>query len=534
MDNLGGSGGHIFLTGFMGVGKSAVGAALAQDLQVPFVDLDDVITTIAGRPVAEIFAQEAEPGFREWERRALSHALQSQPRSVIATGGGTILDEENVKIMRRAGQVIALMAPAEVCWERVNADRGTLRPLVVSGNPEQFRRLWLRRQPHYRRFPLHIPTQGACAEDVAGHVRARLSEEYSIIPIQTEQRRYDVIVSRGATDIFSSRLAAMPQQRSIIVSHQRVRRLHGPWVESALRRSGKSLSWCVIPEGENSKTLATVERLYQDFDRKGVDRDTTILTFGGGVVGDVGGYAAATYMRGLPWVAVPTTLVAQLDSAIGGKVGVNLATGKNLVGTFHQPALVCAHLPLLTSLSETRQREGLIEALKCGLLADRALCLWTGEQFGWDMLYAIICRTIAIKGRFIRHDTLDRKARRIFLNLGHTVGHALERLGDFRNWSHGEAVGIGLVSAAHLSRLWGHCQESTEEFVLAAVERIQRTTRLPVMRPAKWRALLAEDKKRSGSTIDYVALKGVGRPVIHTIAVNQLARALTQLSHQRE
>lgn len=317
---------------------------------------------------------------------------------------------------------------------------------------------------------------------------------------------------------------------AVVLTTRRIRRLHGEAVAKVLRRVVSTIRWYLLPEGEESKSLAQVERCYAQLTQWGVDRHTVLVTLGGGVVNDLGGFVAATYLRGIPWVAVPTTLVAQLDSAIGGKVGVNMPEGKNLVGTFYQPRLTYCNVTSLETLPQARLREGLIEALKCGLLVDRSLVSLVTQDDVADHLPAIIRKTIRAKLRFVEGDVTDQRGRRAMLNLGHTVGHALEQLGRYRTWTHGAAVGAGLVTAARLSRQWDLCNERTVDCVRQAVAQLRQPTELPQLSRSAWGSLLAGEKKRVAETIHYIALRRPTDPCIYPISRSQLAHALSRLT----
>lgn len=338
---------------------------------------------------------------------------------------------------------------------------------------------------------------------------------------------YPVVLCAAGWRGLGARLKKMaPSGRVLVVTQARVRRLYGAGLAAALRAAGLRVDWCEVPDGERAKSLKELQRLYRRFAALGADRHTPVLSLGGGVVGDVGGYAAATFMRGLPWVVLPTTLVAQLDSAVGGKVGVNLPAGKNLVGTFYQPCLVFANLDVLRTLPKARLCEGGIEALKCGWIGAPALArrLHRLPTSAAEYL-TIIHAALRVKIRLIQEDVQDRRGRRIFLNLGHTVGHALERHGAYRRWTHGQAVALGLKAAAYLSVRWGYCRDATAQQLTVAVDRIAAGD-LPRLSATTWARLLAGEKKRRGDVIECVALRDLGRPLIHPIAVGELATEL--------
>lgn len=527
---------HLILTGFMGVGKTTVGQHLAAQCERPFVDLDALINQRTGLSIPALFAEKGEEGFRVIERDILQTVLAETAPTVIATGGGTAIDVVNRQLMSAAGRMVCLDAPFATIWCRLAATERTQRPLLAAAATEHaVHQLWVEREAAYALIPTHIDTTAQSVEAVARSVLDVMhGPEQRLYPIRSRTGGYDVVITRYGWSLLTARLAGLRSSgRVVVISHPRLRRMYERFLEHAITEAGLKPVWCVVPEGEESKSFDVLQTLYGRLAQLQIDRATPIVSFGGGVVGDLSGFVAATYLRGVPWIGMPTTLVAQLDSAIGGKVGINLDEGKNLVGSVYQPQCVICELSLLETLPDQRLREGLVEALKCGLLADRRLYELAGEQHDWGAMFDIVARSIRVKHRYIRYDAQDIKGRRIFLNLGHTVGHALERLGEYRNWSHGEAVGIGLVAAAGLSRRWGYCTERTEELVLQAVERLQRPTRLPVMTPSRWMKLVGSDKKRVGRVIRFVALRRIGRPVVHDVRVRDLAHALTDISYNR-
>lgn len=527
---------HLILTGFMGVGKTTVGRHLASRCQRPFVDLDDIISQRTGQSIPALFADKGEAGFREIEREVLQTVLAEVEPTVIATGGGTAVTVQNRQLMNAAGRVVCLDATFDAIWQRLAATDPAGRPVLAATATEHaMQQLWAERFAAFSLIPTHVDTSHAPVEAVAQSVLEVMNgPERRTFPIRTPKGSYDVIITRYGWALLTARLQELRSSgRVVVISHPRLRRMYERFIEHAITEAGMKPVWCVIPEGEESKSFEVLQRLYSRFAQLQIDRTTPVVSFGGGVVGDVSGFVAATYLRGMPWIGMPTTLVAQLDSAIGGKVGINLDEGKNLVGSVYQPHCVICELSLLETLPDYRLREGLVEALKCGLLADRRLYQLAGDQHDWGAMFDIVTRAVRVKHRYIRYDVQDSKGRRIFLNLGHTVGHALERLGEYRTWSHGEAVGIGLVAAAGLSRRWGYCSERTEELILQAVERLQRPTRLPVMTPSRWMKLLGTDKKRVGRLIHFVALRRIGQPLVHDVSLRDLAHALTDISYNR-
>jgi 3-dehydroquinate synthase len=341
---------------------------------------------------------------------------------------------------------------------------------------------------------------------------------------------YDVIVGRRLLPQLGALLENGGRESPIaVVSDERVAALYAPVALEALNRAGQRAALVTIPEGETTKTLATVERLYRAFSGLTLDRGSLVVALGGGVVGDVAGFAAASYLRGIDLVQVPTTLLAQVDASIGGKTGVDLPEGKNLVGAFHQPRLVVADLDLLATLPAAELRSGLAEVIKYGAIAEPELltelelrrdAVVRGEA---EALAGLVSRSAAIKAAVVAGD--EREAgRRAILNFGHTLGHALEAATGYGEYLHGEAVAIGMVAAARLSvRLTGLAPAAAArlEAVIAACG-LPAAPRAPV---STERVLAAArlDKKARGGALRFVLLRAFGAPEVRPVD-EELAR----------
>lgn len=314
----------------------------------------------------------------------------------------------------------------------------------------------------------------------------------------------------------------------VIITHPALRRRFGAELQRALQPIATRIDWLTVPAGETSKSLAAVERLYAQLSRLAVDRTTVLVAFGGGVITDLVGFVAATFLRGLAWIALPTTLVAQLDSAIGGKVGVNVPQGKNLIGAIWPARIVFNNLDLLESLPAARWREGAVEGLKCGLLGDRRLVQMVLRNTWRTELPDFVRRAIRVKYRLVRNDLREQNGTRIFLNLGHTIGHALEVWGDFSRISHGDAVGIGLRAVAELSHRQGWCAAAVADTICAGVDRLGVPRQWPAWSAREWARCLTHDKKRVNRRLQLVTVAAIGRPKIQTVDVKILAQWLAK------
>jgi 3-dehydroquinate synthase len=351
------------------------------------------------------------------------------------------------------------------------------------------------------------------------------------IPIELGERRYSVSIGHGLLALLPDLLGRFADRPSVVVSNHRVWSLHGARLERGLRRLGP-LKRVLIPDGEVHKSRATLERLHDAFLAAGLGRDALVVAFGGGVVGDVAGFAAASYMRGLDWVQVPTTLLAMVDGSIGGKVGINHPKAKNLIGAFHQPRAVVSDPSLLETLPPREVRSGAYEILKAGLIADRALVKALARApaglAGWDRIdlenaVASACR---VKAEVVERDEREAGLRRV-LNLGHTLGHALEAVTRFKRFTHGEAVGWGLIGAAWIARRRELLAESSFDAIAATVDRLGPRPRVSDLPAAQILQAVARDKKARRGRVAFVLPVALGRVVIRAdVQPAEIRRAL--------
>ena len=446
---------HLALIGFMGAGKSTIGREVAERTQRPFVDTDDEIERRHGS-IPELFDR-GEPEFRSVEEEIVAEALAG-PDSVIALGGGAVLSPRTRERLEARAFTVHLAVEVEDAWERV---RGSDRPLAQSEN--DFRRL------HESRQGLYAETAGAFARSVDEVLLGALS-----IRVGNGQRP---ALEGPAALVADEHVLGLYQFELGGTTHQ-------------------------VPAGEAAKTADVVERLLTELE---LGRDGTIVAFGGGSTTDVAGFAAATYLRGIDWIAMPTTLVGQVDAAIGGKTGIDLEQGKNLVGAFHFPQQVVIDPTFLATLPEAERRNGMAEVVKTGLLGGEDVWALPEEE--------MIRACAAFKAGIVLSDPYEREGRRTILNLGHTFAHALETGSGYRV-SHGEAVALGLLAALRLSA------QSTD-----VVEEVLRPQAAQADPDAAW-AAMKRDKKGEGV---FVLLEGPGRPVVTTVPDHDARTALNAL-----
>jgi 3-dehydroquinate synthase len=326
--------------------------------------------------------------------------------------------------------------------------------------------------------------------------------------------------------------AGLKPGRCAIITDSNVEKLYGASVMDALEKSGFAPIVISVPPGEASKSLATLEVVYDRMTGAGLDRASAVFALGGGVVGDLAGFGAATYLRGVPLVQIPTTVVAQVDSALGGKTGINHRHAKNLIGAFHQPRLVVADVATLATLPEREFREGLAEVIKYGAIMDAPMI--ADLERGLDsilarepsLLEAVVARSLSHKAAVVSADEREDGLRKT-LNFGHTIGHAIEASAGYGNYFHGEAVAIGMVAAARLSSAYAGL--SADE--ASQLERLLDRAGLPTAMPPGWRSdeflrALSLDKKRAAGAIEFVLLDRLGHSLTRSLSIDEILRPL--------
>ncbi|HEY3353192.1 MAG TPA: 3-dehydroquinate synthase [Polyangia bacterium] len=527
----------ILLCGFMGTGKSTVGPLLAGALGRRFVDLDAEVTAAAGASVAEIFDREGEAGFRARERAALEHA-RGYTDAVVALGGGATATPAGLACARAAGPLVLLRAsPAEIL--RRLGDPGG-RPLL-RGAPDAgaaVRELLAARAPYYEAADLAVDTDGRDAPAVAAELAGRLAElgllaadpaAPALVPVELGARRYDICIARGFGHL-APRLAAYRGRRCAVLTDANVAAAQLGALSAALDAAGLEATILTVEPGEASKSLSVAEQVIEGLCAAELDRDSLVVCLGGGVVCDLGGFVASIYLRGVPHVMLPTSLLAQVDASVGGKTGVNLAAGKNLIGTFTQPRLCYVNLDALTTLPPPELRAGLAEVVKHALLADADLLAFleghaeaiaAGDLEG---LARCVRRSCEIKAAIVTRDEREEGERAV-LNLGHTVGHAIEACSGYRV-RHGEAVALGLLAALRVSGRRGLCDPALEGRVGALLERLGLGGGLALWLRPEVLARVAVDKKRRHGRLRFVAVTGPGAAQLITLTREELAADL--------
>jgi len=521
---------NLVLTGFMGTGKTSVGRLVAERLGRPFVDMDALVEVRAGKPITRIFAEEGEPHFRAIEA-ALCRELSERSGLVIATGGGALIDPENRAVMAERGILVCLRADAEAVLSRVGSS--TDRPLLQSADPQAaIARLLASREEAYAAIPWQVNTTGRSLEEIAEAVAGLTDVQTLRVP--HHEGAYEIHIGSGVLAYLGAILRATgvtPGARVVVVTNTVVEPLYAEQVETALRSAELRTTRVVIPDGEAHKILATVEQLYDAFLAADLDRSGLVVALGGGVTGDIAGFAAATYMRGVRLVQVPTTLLAMTDSSVGGKTGVDLPQGKNLVGAFKHPELVFIDVRVLDTLPAVEYRSGLAEVIKHGVVGDPVLFDALGRRLrdgDVPVTPELLARSILTKVGVVSEDPHEM-GRRAVLNLGHTTAHALERLSRY-TLRHGEAVSIGMVAASKLAV----ALEIADHDVSAAIENVLNVAGLPVRCPALPVAsilgAMRHDKKRRGAGLRWILPQAIGAVGIYDdVPQRAVASVLAQM-----
>ncbi len=531
---------NLILAGFMGSGKSAVGRLCAERLGMDFLDTDQEITRRAGMSIPEIFERCGEAYFRAQER-ALVAELSARRGCVVATGGGMVVDDENRASLLASGMVVCLTAAPEVIVQRVGGDSAAQRRPMLRGGDVAGRvaQLLRERAPKYAQLHYHVDTSQRSPDEVAEIVCALYAREQARIPvaIPAAGARYDVVIGEGLLDGLGFMLAGRGWSPPFAIVTDAVVGEHlADRAQRALARAGLESFVHVMPTGEAGKTLASVEAMYRAFSAHGMERGSAVIALGGGVVGDTAGFAAATFLRGVPFVQAPTTLLAMADASIGGKVGVDTEFGKNLVGAFKQPELVVADVGALQTLPVRELRSGLAEVIKASLLSggeryDRLRRFILQGAAGGPTMVEVLADAVHLKRMIVEADPFERDQRAL-LNLGHTFGHGIEAWSDFR-LRHGEAVALGLVCAARLSQAMGLCTDALVEEVIGLL----RAAGLPVSlgevadllegrvfdEERIWRYMMSDKKKRAGK-LRFVLLRAPGDALVCDDVDERLAR----------
>jgi shikimate kinase/3-dehydroquinate synthase len=520
----------IVLVGMMGAGKTSVGKRLALRLGLPFVDADEEIEAGARLTIPEIFERFGEPYFRDGERRVIARLLGDGPK-VLATGGGAFLSAETRQRVEESGVSVWLKPEFEAMLRRVR--KRSNRPLLRTNDPEAtLRKLLEERSPTYALADVTIESRDGphdwVVEEVIAGLRRRLAAQSPAtattreVAVALGARSYKILIGPGLIAAAGGEIAALaPGARCAIVTDANVAPLHLDALLRSLEGAGLKTSVVVCPPGETSKSYGEFTRVSDALLEAQVERRDLVIALGGGVIGDLTGFCAASLRRGVRFVQIPTTLLAQVDSSVGGKTGINTPSGKNLIGAFHQPALVLADSGVLDTLSQREFRAGYAEVAKYGLIDNADFFAWL--EANWRDVFAggpsrqsAIATSCAAKARVVAADEHEH-GERALLNLGHTFGHALERLAhyDSERLVHGEGAAIGMACAFRFSRDLGLCPAGDVARVEAHLSEVGLPIRISAVRGLNADAAaileaMRQDKKVQRGRLTFILARGVG------------------------
>jgi shikimate kinase / 3-dehydroquinate synthase len=549
----------IVLVGMMGSGKSAIGQRLAARLGLSFFDADAEIVSAAGMSIPEIFEKYGEGYFRDGERRVLFRLLNNGP-IVLATGGGAFLDPRTRRRVAERGISVWFDADHETLLKRVR--RKSDRPLLQTPDPAAtLRRLMDERYPIYATADLRVLSRDVPQETMVEETldilaerlpamslgahrstketqaimdhfaqrpnhSSRAAPHYENVRVGLGERSYDIVIGSGLLAQAGERIAAIaPGAACAIVSDANVAALYLPALEESLKAQGVRTTSIVVEPGEGSKSLGVFGRVCEEAIAAKIERRDVIVALGGGVVGDLSGFVAASLRRGARFVQLPTSLLAQVDSSVGGKTGINSPQGKNLIGAFHQPALVLADVDTLETLPPREFRAGYAEVVKYGLICDRRFFEWL-EADGDAVFHSkpeqicAVAVSCEIKARIVSDDETEQGDRAL-LNLGHTFGHAFERLVNYDNARlvHGEGVAIGLALALRFSQQLGLCGGLDAQRAERHLSSLGLPTRIQDIPGRNFDAdailnAMYQDKKVEKGALTFVLLRGIGEAFV--------------------
>jgi shikimate kinase/3-dehydroquinate synthase len=503
----------LLLSGFMATGKSTVGRLLAERVGRPFVDLDARLEARLGQKIPEFFAQRGESAFRAEERSELDRVLGetgARGAPVVALGGGALLARDvRLRALDHA-VVVTLSASAPEIARRAGARSG--RPLLDVPDPAgRALELLAQRGPAYVEAHAVVKTDGRTPEQVADD--ALVEWRRDAIAVAAGEQSYTVEVGRGLL----RRLGELGAGASslLLVSDRNVEPLHGSATRSALGATGRAVAEIVLAAGEREKHVGSVEQIWRAALAAGADRRSVFVGLGGGVITDMTGFAASTYLRGVSWLGVPTTLLAMVDASVGGKTGVDLEQAKNAVGAFWQPRGVLCDAELEASEPARGYTSALAEVVKTAIIGDPALFeLLEAEHAAVrarsaELVSEMVRRSVRVKARVVGLDERESGLRAV-LNLGHTIGHALEAQAGFERLTHGEAVSLGLVAALRIGVELGQTPPALVERVTSLLAKLGLPTDLAREPVREATELITLDKKRAGSRVRFVVARDLG------------------------
>ena len=563
---------NIFLVGLMGSGKTTVGKILAKQLGMRFIDSDHEIETRTGASISWIFEIEGEESFRKRETDVIRD-LTAKKGVVLATGGGAVISEENRRYLSERGTVVYLRASVNNVLQRTRHDKS--RPLLQTENPRaRIEELHRQREPLYNeiadmviytgRQNVHAIVQTITDRIAAGSKKTQAGKSTGSgrtgrnkntnqqkmrmttrkaknirLKVDLGERSYPIEIGQGLLSDSKLMARLIKSARVAVITNTVVAPLYLDPLTQSLEAAGKEVIPIILPDGEQEKNWSSLMKVFDMLLENRCDRQTTLIALGGGVIGDLTGYAAASFMRGVPFVQVPTTLLADVDSSVGGKTGINHPLGKNMIGAFYQPEAVIADTLTLNTLPDRELSAGIAEVIKHGAILDSGFFDWMEKDMPKLLardpaaLAHAIARSCEIKADVVRQDERESGLRAI-LNFGHTFGHAIEAGLGFGEWLHGEAVGCGMVMASDLSWRLGLLDEGSKERIKKLVARAGLPTVAPDLGEDRWIELMRVDKKNAGGEIQFILLNSMGSAFVSPVPEETLRETLRAAIEQKQ
>ncbi|WP_022867765.1 3-dehydroquinate synthase [Schaalia vaccimaxillae] len=518
----------IVMVGLPGAGKSKVGRLLAHKLGVAHIDTDDLIESDAGKSISEIFTEDGEAAFRQLEVQAVSRALTMD--AVVSLGGGAVVTPR-VRELLASASVVHIDVEHEELLRRTS--RKTHRPLLREDPDGALKQLREQRSPLYAEVEtVRVHSDSGPAEQVVEAIAAMVVHDYTRVQVQAD-RPYDVLVGRGFNTSYITQVLRSDATK-VLVIHAPALQHQAELISQGLRAGGYEVLACAHPDAEAAKTIDVVAQLWDQAGTLALGRADAVVALGGGATTDMAGFVAATWLRGIDVINVPTTLLAMVDAAVGGKTGINTRSGKNLVGSFHTPARVVCDLDFLATLPAQDLRAGLGEVIKCGFIADPQILELVQSASIDDLLTAssaalreLVVRAIRVKANVVGQDLQESGLREI-LNYGHTLAHAIERCEGY-TWRHGEAVSVGCVFAARLAQARGLIGQDLVTLHEDLFSKVGLPMRYEGGSVDRLIDAMGSDKKVRAGVLRFVLLHGLSQPATHRVDPNEVREVIEQV-----
>ncbi len=518
---------NLILIGFMGSGKDSVGIEIAKTTNLTFLSMDDYIVLKEKRTINEIFEKSGENYFRKIEKKTLNE-IKNIKNAVIATGGGVVKDKENQRTLSKMGKVVYLYTNLNAVKKRLKKDE--TRPLIK--NKKNIIDIYNNRMKKglYEFADLKVDTSVVTPKQVAKNTIKGLRVEIKLskqkikkYEVKTESKKYPIHIGYELFKKNNFNLK-LKSNKAAIISNPTIGALYIKELERILIKEGVNPAICIIPDGEKYKTFDTIKIIFDTLLKEKMDRLSSIIALGGGVVGDIAGFVASTLKRGVPLIQIPTTLIAQVDSSIGGKTGFDHPLGKNMIGSFYQPDMVLIDIKKLLTLPEKEFRNGLSEVIKYGIANDVTLFDMLEKRrekiLSRDihLLKEIVTKCVLIKKKIVEKDEKEEKGIREVLNYGHTIGHIIEVLSGYSKYSHGQAVAMGMVKEAELAQKEKLLNKNDFSRIEKLIENYGLPTSLPKnIKKKDIKNYVAQDKKVRKGKIRLPVPTGIGKIIMREV-----------------